>query len=169
MPRSALVVEVPEAEPAVHDWRMKFDNARLGVPSHITLLFPFIPTGQLDDGIKSTLRGLFALQPAISFALTKLTVFPDETIWLAPEPAEPFRRLTELIFESYPGYPPYEGIHDEVIPHLTVSSGDASRFPEIESDLAPQLPIDAETKAVTLLVEDDAGMWTVSDRFALAR
>ena len=44
--------------------------------------------------------------------------------YLAPEPPEPFARLTEAIAERWPDYPPYEGIHETVIPHLTVAYGD---------------------------------------------
>lgn len=167
MPRSALIAEVPEAEPTVRDWRMRYDNAGLGIPAHITLLFPFFPSDQLDGQIKAELRELFAAQAAISFSLAKLMVFPDETVWLAPEPSEPFRRLTELIVERYPDYPPYEGIHDEIIPHLTVTSGDASLRNEVEADLAPHLPIQAMTRQVTLLVEDEGGHWQTSDTFPL--
>jgi 2'-5' RNA ligase len=168
VPRSALIVEVPEAEPAVHDWRLRYDNARLGIPAHITLLFPFFPTGRLDERVRNELGELFATQPAISFSLTTVTVFPDETIWLAPEPSEPFRRLTELIVERYPEYPPYEGIHDEIIPHLTVTAGDASLQNDVAADLAPHLPIHAQTRAVTLLVENDSERWSVGERFPLA-
>lgn len=167
MPRSALLVEVPEAEPVVHDWRVRYDNAGLGVPAHITLLVPFVPVEQLDDELGAELRRLFAPQPAISFSLTRLNEFPDQTLWLAPEPAEPFRRLTELIVERYPDYPPYEGIHEEIIPHLTVTSGDASLRGEVDAAVAPHLPIQAEAREVALFVEDDAGRWRVDQRFPL--
>jgi 2'-5' RNA ligase len=169
VPRSALIVDVPEAEPAVGEWRERFDNAKLGIPAHITLLFPFVPAEQLDDDLHSQLRVLFALQPAISFSLTRVVVFPDETVWLEPEPAQPFRRLTELIFERYPDYPPYEGIHDEIVPHLTVTSGDASIRDEVETAVGPHLPIAVEARDVTLLVEDDEGMWRVGRQFPLGR
>jgi 2'-5' RNA ligase len=167
MPRTALIVEVPEAEAAVREWRLRYDNAHLGIPAHITLLIPFVPAEQLDDRLREELQGLFALQPPISYSLTKLREFPDQTLWLAPEPAEPFRKLTELIVERYPDYPPYEGIHDEVIPHLTVTAGDASLRGEVEADLAPQLPIEAKTGHVTLLVEDEAEQWHTGERFPL--
>jgi 2'-5' RNA ligase len=167
MSRTALIAEVPEAEPAVHDWRMKYDNAELGIPAHITLLFPFFPADQLNDQIRAELHDLFAAHPVISFSLRKLMVFPDETIWLAPEPSKPFRHLTELIVERYPDYPPYEGIHDEIIPHLTVTSGDASLRNEIEADVAPHLPIQASTRQVTLLIEDESGHWQTGDTFPL--
>jgi 2'-5' RNA ligase len=168
VPRSALIVEVPEAEPAVHEWRLRYDNARLGIPAHMTLLFPFLPSDRLDDRVRDELRALFSTQPSISFSLTRVTVFPDETIWLAPEPSEPFKRMTESIVERYPDYLPYEGIHDEIIPHLTVTAGDASLQHEVEADVAPHLPIHAQTRAVTLLVEDDSERWSVGERFSLA-
>lgn len=44
----------------------------------------------------------------------------------AAEPAAPFRLLRELIVTRYPSYPPYQGIHDDVIPHLTVAVGDTT-------------------------------------------
>jgi 2'-5' RNA ligase len=165
---SALIVEVPEAEGSVHEWRLKYDNARLGIPAHITLLFPFFPADRLDERLRDDLRDLFSGHPSISYSLTKVTVFPDETIWLAPEPTEPFKRLTESIVERYPDYPPYEGIHDEIIPHLTVTSGDAELRHDVEADLTPHLPIRARSAAVTLLVEDDSERWSVEERFPLA-
>jgi 2'-5' RNA ligase len=167
VPRSALIVEVPEVEPAVHDWRLRYDNARLGVPAHITLLFPFYPSDRVDDRMRDELHGLFSTLPSISFSLTKVTSFPDETIWLAPEPSEPFKLMTEAIVARYPDYPPYEGIHDEIVPHLTVTAGDASLQHDVEADLAPLLPIHAETRHVTLLVEDESERWHCAERFPL--
>ena len=44
MPETALVVEVPEAEPLVSQWRAQHDwSAQRGVPAHITILYPFAP------------------------------------------------------------------------------------------------------------------------------
>jgi 2'-5' RNA ligase len=167
VPRSALIVAVPEAEAAVGEWRRRYDTARLGIPAHVTLLFPFVPAEELDERLVDDLRELFSAEPSITFVLTRLAEFPDETIWLAPEPAEPFRRLTELIVESYPDYPPYEGIHDEVIPHLTVASRDASLRAELEAAVSPHLPIAAEAREVVLLAEDDKGFWRARERFPL--
>ena len=166
MPRSALIVAVPEAEPLVGHWRERYDNASLGVPAHVTLLFPFVPAEGTDDTLLAKLRELFASQTAFSFSLTRVARFP-EVVWLAPEPAKPFRRLAELIFSRYPDYPPYEGIHDAVIPHLTVGVGDAAVQDEIEAALTPQLPIEAEAREVTLLVEDGSGRWHTRERFPL--
>lgn len=166
MPRTALIIAVPEAEPVVGEWRERYDNARLGVPAHVTLLFPFVPREQLDDALLAELSELIASQPAFSFSLSRVEHFPDVT-WLAPEPSEPFRRLTQLIFSRYPDYPPYEGIHDEIIPHLTVAA--AAMRDQVDSALTPQLPIDAEAREVTLLVENQSGHWRSGGQFLLAR
>ena len=123
MPETALVVEVPEAEPLVSEWRAKHDwSAQRGVPAHITILYPFAPTERVDKELLDGLRQLFARRPAFSFRLPRVARFPA-VAWLAPEPAEPFKALIELVAAEYPDYPPYEGIHDEVIPHLTVAEG----------------------------------------------
>ena len=167
MPESALIVEVPEAEPLVGDWRAKHDwSAQRGVPAHITVLYPFVPTEKIDARLHAELRELFATHPAFSFSLPRVARFPD-VAWLAPEPAEPFKRLIEAIASQFPEYPPYEGMHEEVIPHLTVAEGDAQLQDEVDAELTPRLPIEATAHEVALFVEDENERWHRAERFAL--
>jgi 2'-5' RNA ligase len=166
VPRSAIIVAVPEAEPLVHEWRMRYDSAAIGIPAHITLIFPFVPADEIGEELVGELRELFAAQSAFSFTLARVARFP-EVAWLAPEPDEPFRRLTNLIFSRYPDYLPYEGIHDDVIPHLTVGRGDAAFQDEVDNALISHLPVEARVNAVTLIVEDDSGQWRPAERFPL--
>jgi 2'-5' RNA ligase len=167
VPRTALIVAVPEAEPLVAEWRAKHDwSAQHGVPAHITLLFPFVPAEDVDQQLLSDLRDLFASQPAFSYLLPRVARFP-EVAWLAPEPAEPFKELIALIVSRYPEYPPYEGIHDDVIPHLTVAEGVSELQDEVDVALTPSLPIEAQAQRVTLLVEDASGHWHTGKRFPL--
>lgn len=166
VPRTALIVAVPEAEPLVREWRLKHDNASLGIPAHVTTLFPFAPTDAVDGALLDELRALFGSHSAFSFSLPRVDRFVDHA-WLAPEPAEPFRRLTEAVFERYPDYPPYEGVHDVVIPHLTVAEGDEALQDEVDAALTPHLPIAARAHEVTLLVEDESGHWRADERFPL--
>jgi 2'-5' RNA ligase len=168
MPETALVVFVPEAEPLVWDWRAQYDrSARRGVPAHITLLYPFAPTEKVDDELLSEIRELFGSETAISFELTRVARFP-EVAWLAPEPSEPFKALTDLIAARFPDYPPYEGAHDEVIPHLTVAEGGVGLQDQIEAALSGHLPIRARADDVAFLFEDDEGRWHEAHRFPLA-
>jgi 2'-5' RNA ligase len=167
VPRTALIVAVPEAEPLVGKWRAKHDwSAQHGVPAHITLLFPFMPVEEVDEQLLGELRDLFASRPAFTFRLPRVARFP-EVAWLAPEPAKPFNDLIELIASRYPEYPPYEGIHDEVIPHLTIAEGGAELQDEIEAALSPNLPLEAEALEVTMIIEDASGQWHTGKRFPL--
>jgi 2'-5' RNA ligase len=111
---------------------------------------------------------LFATHSAFSFSLSHVARFPDEVAWLAPEPAEPFQALTEEISSRYPEYPPYEGIHDEVIHHLTVAEGGTELQDEVDAALTPGLPIEAEARSVSLFLEDETGWWSCGERYPLA-
>jgi 2'-5' RNA ligase len=167
VPRTALIVEVPEAEAVVRELRAEHDwSAQHGVPAHVTLLFPFVPTEQFDDSLRAELRELFVEEASFGFTLPRVARFP-EVAWLAPEPDEPFKALTALIESRYPDYPPYEGIHEEVIPHLTVAEGDSDLQDEVEDALTPSLPIAAQARAVTLIVEDAAGWWHLDEQYPL--
>jgi 2'-5' RNA ligase len=168
MPESALVITVPEAEPLVSEWRAQHDwSAQRGVPAHITLLYPFAPTGKIDEQLLGELRKLFATHPAFEFALPRVARFP-EVAWLAPEPDQPFRALIASIAGRFPDYPPYGGVHDEVIPHLTVAEGDVELQDRVEAELSGQLPVSAHADHVAFLVENDDGLWREAYRFPLA-
>ena len=75
--------------------------------------------------------------------------------------------MIELVAAKYPDYPPYEGIHDEVIPHLTVAEGGVELQDEVEAALSPHLPIEARADAVSLLAEDPNERWHRAERFPL--
>ena len=67
-PRTALVVEVPEAAAAVDGWRERTSPAKPsnGVPSHVTVLFPFVPAAEVDDELIRKLGELFAALPSFA-------------------------------------------------------------------------------------------------------
>ena len=167
VPQSALIVEVPEAEPLVRDWRAKHDwSAQRGVPAHITVLYPFVPAEKIDERLHAALRELFATHPGFSFSLPRVARF-SEVAWLAPEPAEPFKKLIEAVASQYRDYPPSEGVHDEVIPHLTVAEGGVDLQDAVDAAITPSLPIAAGATAVSLFLEDETGWWSRRDRFPL--
>jgi 2'-5' RNA ligase len=157
MPRTALIVVVPEAEPAVSALRLEHDwSAPLGVPAHITILFPFADGADVDEGAIAEVVSDF---PAFDFALDRIGRFDDGPVWLHPEPSEPFAALTTEVWRRFPDHPPYEGAHDVVVPHLTVS------YVPIELDV--ELPIHANARAVTLIEEGADGRWSVRRVFPL--
>ena len=157
--RTALVIVVPEAEPLVGPARARCDAAgETAIPAHVTLLFPF---GDRDDG----LANLFADVDPFDFALTEVRRWPD-VVWLAPEPAEPFVALTRAIATRYPEHPPYEGAHDEVVPHLTVAHHRPAPT-SLDAALEAQLPIVARATHVVQLEEHEPPRWRERKRFPL--
>ncbi len=160
--RTALIVAVPEAGFAVNHWLERTADAKpsAGVPPHVTVLYPFAPAAALEDGILEELGALFAEHPAFAFELARCRHFPG-VLYLAPEPSDPFRRLTEAVVAAYPEYPPYEGIFEEVVPHLTVAEGAHDVLMRAEADVRQLIPIPARATDVTLLeeTEPDLGRW----------
>src|SRR5512136_65957 len=118
---SALAVLIPEAEDLVEIFRKQFDpSAAIGVPAHVTILYPFISPDELTDDISATLRELFREIPGFTASFFKIQRFPD-MLYLAPEPPEKFRQITEAVVKVFPDTPPYRGAFNEIIPHLTVA------------------------------------------------
>ena len=82
---SALLVTVPAAEPAVARHRSRLDtSAAVGVPAHITVLYPFLPPELIGADTHATLARLFASVPGFRFTLDQTRWFPDPVLWLAP-------------------------------------------------------------------------------------
>src|ERR1700691_2318154 len=109
---SALLVETPEAEPLVATHRQRLDsNAALGVPAHVTVLSPFVPSGALDAAVLGELARLFASFRRFSYTFDRTCWFGENVLWLGPRDPAPFRALTELAFGAFPGFPPFGGQH----------------------------------------------------------
>ncbi len=166
-PASALVVLVPEAEPVVDTWRRAHTpDGASGMPAHVTLLYPFAPAGEAEPDV---LRSLAAEAEPFAFDLGAVREWSDGVVYLEPAPAEPFIRLTRRLAERYPAYPPYGGIHDEVIPHLTVVHTDDRRArADAAASVARSLPIHCNANDVWLMHEVN-GSWQRHTPFRLGR
>lgn len=168
--QSALIVEVPEAEPAVRRHRERLDaNAPLGIPAHITVLSPFMPAETIDAEVLTRLGQLFAGAGRFQFRLDRTDWFGDQVLWLAPGDPAPFRDLIQRVFAAFPAFPPFAGRHDVVVPHLTIGHGHPVRDMRAAEDFVRAgLPIYARAEAVTLMTEQSAeGHWIRAAIFPL--
>jgi 2'-5' RNA ligase len=95
-------------------------SAAQGVPAHVTLLFPFLPVDALDDPVRARIAAIVASEPSFRVEFTSVGRWPN-VVYLRPDPAEPFRRLTQAIVEAFPDHPPYGGQYAEIVPHLTIA------------------------------------------------
>lgn len=117
---SAIIIPV-SVPVAVKRLRERMDpSASVGVPAHVTLLYPFMPPSQLTHDVRLTIEAIVAGEPAFPFVLGSMGRFPN-VVYLEPDPAGPFRRLTAALAAAFPEYPPYEGAHEHIVPHVTVA------------------------------------------------
>jgi 2'-5' RNA ligase len=128
------------------------------VPAHVTLLFPFVPAerlGETEERLAELLRG----HAAFDATFARTARFP-EVLYLEPEPADAFVALTDAIAAAWPEHPPYEGVHETVIPHLTVAeSEDGALLESIAAEVEPRLPVRTHVATATLIAEDEQGRW----------
>ncbi|MGW5354063.1 2'-5' RNA ligase family protein [Streptomyces sp. NPDC004031] len=167
--QTALVVRVPEADPAVGGWRERYDpSARAGVPAHVTVLVPFLDGNRLDRATRADLAALLAGRPAFDVAFRRCGRFPG-VLYLVPEPDGPLAELSVAVAARWPEAPPYGGRFAGVVPHLTVADGqDEAVLADVEAALAARLPVASRVRAVDLMAFDGT-RWHLRESFPLGR
>lgn len=160
VPESALLVPVPEAEPLVGAHRLAHDPvAPLGVPAHVTVLYPFVPPDALDASVEIAVAEVVSRFAAFDFVLRDVRRFDDGVLYLAPDPVEPFAALTEALAARWPEHPPYGGGFSTVIPHLTVAMADGAPVAEMEVELRGGLPVRSRASVVWLMEGRPGSGW----------
>jgi 2'-5' RNA ligase len=157
-PVSGVVVRVRLPAPLERLRRHDDFAASVGVPPHVTLLFPFMPVAALRAPHRRVLAEIAATVEPFDVRFAAVGRFPG-VVWLMPEPATRFSALTEAIATRFPEYPPYEGAFDEVIPHLTLVESSAARLDEIAAAAQQHLPFTRRVAMMELLVEGPDERW----------
>jgi 2'-5' RNA ligase len=158
-PLSGLVVAVPEAEPVVGALRERLDaHAALGVPAHVTVLFPFVPADEVDGEVLERVAQVVAGVPRFPYRLCGTGWFDDRVVWLALDDPVPFRDLTSRLWQAFPAQPPFEGAFDDVVPHLTLGHGHPREvLAAAEREVLPRLPITGTATGLVLLAQREPG------------
>lgn len=164
-PSSALIIPATDAEPTVARWlgqdRVDFD----GAPLHVTVMYPFLPARKISGAEEEAVAELASGIEPFSYALARIDRFPGVT-YLAPEPADPFIRMTGLVQLRWPSCVPYGGAYDDVVPHMAVALGD--RQPADPARLEECMPITMRAEEMWLIEQTPRG-WRTRSRFALGR
>jgi 2'-5' RNA ligase len=149
--RFAFLVPFRDLAPLVDDWRERTCTSKPshGVPPHVTLLIPAPPDMEAAE---------VALAEFSPFDVTfrRLDRFPG-TLWLAPEPTQPFVAMTEALVRQFPDNLPYEGTFETVTPHLTVAQGDD--LDRAAAALRSLLPFRSQASSVVLLEQLALARW----------
>jgi 2'-5' RNA ligase len=166
---TALAIVLDNAEP-FDEVRREFAPATvaLGIPFHITLLYPFAPREDLTDALLEETRVFFAGRVPFGFELKRVAVWP-RVVYAVPEPDDELQACMRALHARFPQWPPYGGEFAEVVPHATLGEevdGPAVRA-EIERRVAPHLPRRCQARDVSLLEEFAPGRWRECKRFPL--
>ena len=159
---SAVIVPVPEAEPAVGGFRASLDRTTAwGVPAHVTVIYPFLPPGRLGSREMERLRDAVRSVPRFEVSFSDVRWFDDTAVWLAPLPADGFRALIDAVWAAFPECPPYGGAFGASVPHLTIGAdADLEAMSAAGRAVAARLPITAAVRAAHLFQGSDApGAW----------
>jgi len=173
-PESAILVPVPEAEPVVGSLRASLDrSAGRGIPAHVTVLYPFVPPGQITPAVIEMAAAAVTSVPGCGCRFAGTGWFGEDVLWLAPEPAGPFRALTAAVHAAFPQYPPFGGAFTEVIPHLTVGDRPEDGIRALraaEARVLPLLPVHTQVSRAWLMTGTRAaGSWQLLATFPLGR
>ncbi len=164
--RSAVIVPIA-LPPDLRAIRARTDRmAARGVPPHVTVLFPFLPADALNPEVQLTLRNLAAAREPFAARFDGVECL-DQMVWLLPADQLPFLRLTAEVTARWPDYPPYEGVHDDLIAHLTlVETSDVESLSEGCAAASRSPGFDVAVDELRVITEDAAGRW--HDRWRLA-
>ena len=165
-PASAIVIRV-SVPSGLDRVRRRWDTApRLGIPAHVTILFPFVQASELTKAHRSSLAAIARRHQPFEIDFRRVGRFPT-VVYLVPEPSAPITALTEGIAAAYPGYLPYGGMFDEVVPHLTVTEDESAPLDAIAAETGRWLPFTHRATALEVLVESSEGRWRGRWRLSL--
>lgn len=170
-PPSGLAVPIRLPVPLAR-LRRRWDRAaRAGAQPHVTVLYPFLPTNALTPEVRAELATIANATAPFEVTFRQVRRFDEGVVWVEPEPAEPFRRLTAEVHAHWPEHPPYEGRFQELIPHLTIveAEGDDPPLDAIEAAVRRHLPFTAQADRVELWRQDATGRWLPHRRIPFGR
>ena len=169
---TAVIVPIDAAEPVVAEHRHHLDvAASWGVPAHVSVLYPFVHPDAIDDDVISRLSTALRSVPAFDCTFGRCDWFGQDVLWLAPDPDRPFRELTSAVWRAFPDHPPYGGVFEDVVPHLTVGErrrGSVSALQAAEATVSRQLPIRVHIdRAVLIAGSAEPDSWHRVQEFRL--
>jgi len=141
--------------------------ASRGVPPHVTVLFPFLPASALTPQVQAALSDIAAERRLFTVSFDEV-MCREQMVWLLPADQRPFMRLTAEVTARWPGYPPYEGVHAELIAHLTLVETLQVEVLDAACAAASRAAgFAAAADELRVIVEDATGRWHTRWRLPL--
>ena len=176
--RTALVIPVPEADPALAAVGARYPRlARPGLPAHLTVLYPWLPSAEVGEGARRSCASLAGSVEPAEAVFREVGVHPGMVFLrpadpgpVDPAPAGPGSadRLIAGARARWPELPPYGGKYPDSPPHVSLALGEMS--PEevagVRELVGPLLPLRARLAELWLVALGPEG-WLAMDRWPL--
>jgi 2'-5' RNA ligase len=155
---SAIVVRI-RVPAAIERLRRAHDrSAALGVPAHVTILYPFVVASDLSPAVRADVAAIAGEIRAFTVTFSTAARWPG-VVYLEPRPSAPFTGLIDRAAARFPEHPPYAGTIAEVIPHVTVVESETAPLDELLVSAQASLPFEASAEALEVLAEGVDGRW----------
>jgi 2'-5' RNA ligase len=167
---TAVSIVLDDARPQLEPVRAEFHagSVAMGIPLHLTLLYPFAPPDQVDE---VALEEFFAERDALTVTLVGLGEWPL-VVYAVPEPRDELLAMMRPLWERFPEYPPYGGEIAEPLPHATLAElEEGESLAEVAAGIHAKtesvFPIACRVRDVALLEEYEPDRWRERGRFPL--
>ena len=156
---SAVIVPALDVDALMSEFRPVGGPAsEQGLPAHITVMCPFVQPRHLSPAIIAGLETVLSRTTAFDYTLSSICQFTSGVLYLAPEPADPFLSLTQLVSRHF-GLPPYDGLYGQIVPHLTVASVLGGDSEMVTARLAAMVPRLVHAQEVWVVTSDGENGW----------
>jgi 2'-5' RNA ligase len=158
MSESAIVVRI-RVPAAIERLRRAHDRAAtLGVPAHVTILYPFVAASELTPAVRREVAAMASEVREFTVTFAGAARWPG-VVYLEPRPMAPFMALIDRAAARFPEHPPYAGAIAEVIPHLTVVESESVSLDQVLAAARVAVPFEALAVGLEVLAEDETGRW----------
>lgn len=126
---AVIILAPPDVAAFVQEVRRLCDSCtRHPIPPHLTVMWPFLSPGSVDEGpdeallaaTSERLRHVCREIAPFRVRLECYETFASRVLYLAPSNPESIIAVHQRLLAEFPDYPPYGGAFGTFIPHLTV-------------------------------------------------
>ena len=165
---SAVDLHFPELAESIEVWWRGTHD--LGVPPHITLLYPWVDVVTESDLEK--VRQVASRTSSFEFSFASVEAFAAGAIYLRPTPDEPIRNLMRSLASVFPDSPLYDGVIADPVPHLTIARTEPGLATDtmrrtIAESLSSYLPLVKSVSAFAVMERCADGAWGTLASFPL--
>jgi hypothetical protein len=161
LPKSSIDIHFDSLTDLINKWRSSsVEVANLGVPPHITLLYPWRDAPLSDDDLEQ-LRTVLSKHQAFSLCFDRLETFEVGAIYLALQDGSSARAIMVDLMKAFPDTPPYGGAFLDPVPHLTIAKCDPENVQVLKAEIARalRLPLEFSVGEIAVMEEAAGGNW----------